>query len=139
MAWITDAQLKAAIAMRKHLASASLLPDNFVDVAPRANASAYGRLRGVLLGRGFTAAEADAWDDRVQWNEDLGVAWAEWRTADPADRPQAWEEIKEMLEQLQTATILINGVATYPSGSAGRVGYGAFDTDDDTFTTESEL
>lgn len=139
MAWITDAQLKAAIAMRKHLASAASLPKNFVDVAPRANASAYGRIRGVLLGRGFTAAQADAWDDREQWNEDLGVAWAEWRTADPEDRHQAWLEIKDLLEQLATEPILIDGEVVTPSGASSRVGYGSFDTTDDTFSMESEL
>lgn len=139
MAWITDPQLKAAIAMRRHLASSSSLPSNVVDVVPRANASAYGRIRAVLLGRGFTAAEADAWDDRRQWNEDLGVTWAEWRTGDPADRPQSLEEIKWLLEQLETVPILIDGAIVTPSGSASRVGYGSFDTTDDTFTTESEL
>lgn len=138
MAWITDAQLKAAIAMRKHHASAASLPDNFLDVAPRANASAYARIRGVLARRGFSTTQMDSWAEREQWNEDLGVTFAEWRTADPADRPQAWQEIQDMLEELKEIGLFDDdGGELVPTN--GAIGYGDFETDDDTFTIDSEL
>ena len=131
MAWITDAVLKSAIASRHQLSSPAELPDHVADTIAKANASAYGRIRGILLGRGFTAAQLDQWDDRVQWNTDVGLCFAEWKTADPADRPQSWEELKQLLEDLETTPITIDGVNVSPTN--GRVGYGSFRTTDDTF------
>lgn len=139
MAWITDAVLKSAYASRRQFASSSSLPDHASDAAAAANASAYGRIRGILLGRGFTAAELDAWDDREQWNTDVGITFLEWKTGDGDARLQAWEELKALLEMLEELPIVIDGEVVTPSGSGARVGTGDFDTTDDTFTPDSVL
>lgn len=142
MAWITDDELKALVASRLGLRTPDDLPQHWVNadaVIAQANDAAYRKLRGILLGRGFTAAQADAWDDRTTWNKSLGVRWAFWEAAAPPDRSALWAEIRELLELFEKETIVISDVATYPTGSTSRIGYGEFDTTDDTFTTETEL
>lgn len=137
--FVTDAVLRthvtAANAMR-----AEPLPDHWDAIVPRANVRAYNRLRACLLGRGYTAAEFAAWgadgdSDGYDWNLRAGVvcAFVEAAKSDE-DRGKAYQdELKALLEELKTETVVIAGEAVYPSGDNGRVGTGDVDTSDDRF------
>ena len=140
--FVTDQVLRehvtAANAMR-----AEPLPDHWDALLPRANQRAYLRLQAAMKGRGMTAAEfalfgADDTTDGYDWNLRLGVlfAFAEAARSDE-DRGQAYrEEIKELLEELTTADLLVSGDLWAPGPGNGRISTGDFDTSSDRFTLD---
>jgi hypothetical protein len=141
--FITDAILRthvtAANAMR-----AEPLPDHWDAIVPRANIRAYNRLQAILLGRGFTAAEFASWGSGstshgYDWNIRLGVlfAFVEASKSDE-DRGRAYlDELKALLEELMTETVVIDGAAVYPTGAGGRIGQGDLDTSEDRFLLDT--
>lgn len=141
MAYITDNALKAAVAASQATAGPDALGAHWHQVIPRANRMAYNALRSCLLNRGFTAAQIDAWTDREDWNERLGVCQACWSVAKSSDdRGEAFRrEWKELLEELAGLAIVINGEVVDPTGASTRVAFGSYDTTDDTHTTDDEL
>lgn len=136
MAWITDATLKSAIAGRLGLASSSSLPSHWDNLVPYANSFAYKKIRGVLFRRGFTAAQADAWDAREDWNTRFGVLYA---MLEGAKRGEQYatdylsRDYEQALKELETESIVINGAIVYASGANARVTWGDSETTSDRF------
>lgn len=137
MAFIADDTLTtattAANAMR-----AEALPDHWGAIVPTANRRAYYRLRSVVLGRGYSAAQFAAWgsgetSDGADWNKRLGVLYAflEASKGDD-DRGRAYrEEIKELLEELKTLALVADDAVLEPA--SGRCGFGDQATTSDRF------
>jgi hypothetical protein len=143
MAWITDTQLKEAVAGALGLASAHDLPSHWDQVVEWANRDAYKRIRSALMGRGFTDDQLDEWEARTEWNERVGICTAIKRAAmrgEQYDTQSAIEDCKAAFEELKTETIVIDGEAIYPTGGLGRVGYGEYASDpDDRHTLDDVL
>lgn len=137
MAFITDDLLteatQAANAMR-----AEPLPDHWERIIPTANRRAYYKLRGVMLGRGFSAAQFASWGngettDGADWNKRLGVVYA-FLEASKGDDDRGREyraELKELFEELKILDIVIDGDIAVPA--SGRVGFGDAATSSDRF------
>lgn len=139
MPYITDAVLSAACASAAQAASAADLPAHWAAAVPRGNRMAYRRLRAALLNRGFTSAQIDDWDARVEWSETLGINRAHWYATDDLEvRRLLNEELKELLEQMVEEAIEID--SALGATTNGRIGYGAYDEDeDDRHTIEDTL
>lgn len=140
MPWITDAELKTELAGALGLAASSSLPTHFSSIlVTTANSRAYTKVRGVLMGRGFTAAQLDAWEARTDWNKRLGVLAAFIHAAKRGEKYETsnlLQEWKEALEELMTETIVIADEPVYPTGDNGRVSTGDYDTSSDRFTLD---
>lgn len=141
MAYITDNALRSAVAAANGLESAASLPSQWNAIIPSANLFAYNRIRSVLFNRGFTPAQADAWDEREEWNEQVGVCVAFWRAAkSDEDRGEAFRrEYEALMAELEKTAIIIGGDIVQPTGSGTRVGFGDYDTASDVHTMEDVL
>lgn len=141
MPYIEDNALRAAVAASQGMTGPAALPPHFASVISRSNRMAYNALRSCLLNRGFTAAQIDAWTDREDWNERLGVCQACWAVSKSAeDRGEAFRrEWKELLEELAALTIVIDGEAINPTGAGTRISSGSYDTTDDRHTMDDVL
>jgi hypothetical protein len=139
--YTTTVELTAAVAAGNTLGSAASLPAHLVAVIPSANTFAYNRIRSVLFNRGFTPAQVDAWDERTNWNEMVGVCVAFWKASksDP-DRGEPFRrEYESLMKELETAAIIVAGDIVNPSGAGTRIGYGDYDVTDDVHTMEDVL
>ena len=138
MAYITDATLVDAVkAANSH--AANPLPDHWDNIVPRANRYAYGRIRSVLIGRGFSATQVDAWgatDDGQDWNERIGIveAFIQASKADPEALAAFRDELKALMEEFATYAIIIDDDQAVPDN--GRITTGTFDTSSDRWTLD---
>jgi hypothetical protein len=138
VAYITDLQLKAAAAAALAQGTQGDLGEHWAAAVTRGNRAAYQRIRAVLLGRGFTAAQIDDWDGRVEWSEQVGLNRAQWyATMDVDVRRALNDELKAMLEELALLPIEIDEEQATPT--SGRISYGIYDTDDDIHTIDDVL
>lgn len=140
MPWISDATLKAATAATIGLTAAADAAANWDTIIPMANRWAYQLVRTVLSARGFTAAQIDALQDRVELNEQIGIdfALALGVKADDETAESVAEVRKRWTETLNDLPVAEGDEQVDPAGS-GDVGTGSFDTSSDTFTTDSIL
>ena len=79
MSYLADADALDAVAAKlKSAGAAELLADApyWESIVAQANAAAYQEVLGALLQRGFTKAQADGWDRRVEFQRDLMTYWA---------------------------------------------------------------
>lgn len=76
MPYITDAQLRGLVSDLLKKAGAGSLPSHQLNILSRANTRAHGDILRYLGDRGFTAAQADTWRDRVVCNQDLAIYYA---------------------------------------------------------------
>jgi hypothetical protein len=136
VAFITDDQLKTAVADSQGATGVGALPSYWPSAVPRANRQAHSTLRSRLLNRGFTAAQVTAWgatDDGQDWNTRLGVCAACWAVSKSAeDRGEAFRrEWEALLLELDDLAVVIDGELVTPTGAGANVSYGGFlDTDD---------
>src|SRR4051812_21317071 len=119
------------------MGSVTDLTAQYTEVIPRANVAAYRAIRTVLLGRGFTAAVIDAWDDNTTWNYTLGINRAEYyANVDPEHRAAINQEWTDLIKDLGSVVIVVSDQALYPTTDHGRIGSGDFDTTDDIHTID---
>src|SRR5437762_4187384 len=73
--WITTDAVKQLIAdaLTKDVSS---LPVKWTNIAARANTAAANDIQSRLLAKLFTAAQIDAWDERVTFNQDIAMCYA---------------------------------------------------------------
>jgi hypothetical protein len=128
VAFITDQVLTAAVKSANTHAQHPL-PAHWEDSISRANRWAYNRIRGIILGRGFTAAQFAAWG--AEGEEGRDAFWLASKSDE--DRGRAFsDELKEAFEELAELKIVIDGELVVPEGT-GRVSHGDFDTSEDRF------
>lgn len=146
MAFFADSVLTAACVAANTQAADADLPAHWDAIVPVANRRAYATLRRVVLGRGFTPAEFASWgsgedSDGYDWNLRFGVVYAFLEASKgDEDRGAAYrEELKELLEELAGTPVVIDGELVNATGENTQIGYGAYDTSDDTFTPDTEL
>lgn len=136
--FISDSTLREVLnSANQH--AASPLPAHWETLIPMANQRAYAKLRAIILGRGFTAAQFASWgsatdSDGVDWNKRLGVLYAMLEAAktDPDATRIFREELKELLEELATLPLITDGALV----ADNRITTGEFDTSEDRFTLD---
>lgn len=91
----------------------------------KARQTAYSDLIDILIGRGYTIAQLDAWDSREVYNRQQALFWLYTETSLGMGYDD--KEINKLnrAEQLRKATtIMINGVAVKPDAPAANGGIG---------------
>ncbi len=137
MPYITDSELREAVAGALGLASAADLPVHWTGrIVSSANTRGYNKLREVLIGRGFSAAQVAAWEGAANWNERLGVIYAflEARKSAADIGGNLDGELEAALEELKTVSLVIDDEVVYPTPTNSRIGRGDMTTTGDRFT-----
>ena len=112
------------------------LPDGYQRTVTKANQRAYSFLRRRLAQRGYTAAQADDWDDREELNLDLAVYWCLADDGTSAGTAKQYDRRKELDDPMFQLTI--DGDPVTPGRLTLRVGRGDLATDTDTFSLDTE-
>lgn len=116
--YITDADLKASLASAVHVDSSSLSPF-WDDLVSKSNQAAYQDVVTGLMGRGFTFAQVNAWDRRVEFNEDIGIYWCLLRGGLTADYGEGWKNL-DRRKELTSVFLTINGIMQNPGNQPGQ-------------------
>lgn len=142
MPWITDADLKTAVASVHKLASAASLPGHWTAIVARANSRAYHRLRRILANKGYSFADLDTWAERVDFNVAGGLCYALREGGLPEGQEglslsnycKVWEEVEAL------GTLYAEDGEPLPFSNLGAsISFGGYSTAHDTFTRETEL
>ena len=134
-AFLSDADLKTALAARLKLSGTSNMttdsPHWDVLIA-QCNQQAYDEIFTVLLERGYTTANINGWDRRVEFNRKIAVCMLldEGGITDLA--AEIIERACKCREELKTISIMVSGAIVDPSTGLGSVGHGDMDLDEET-------
>lgn len=112
------------------------LPDGYERLVARSNQRAYSFLRRKLIARGYSASQADSWDDREELNLDLAVMWCLLEDGTSAGTAKSYDRRAELDDAMFRLTV--GGEAVAPGNLTLRVGRGDVATDDDTFSLDTE-
>lgn len=135
-AWLTDALLGDAVAARLQTTRANQesASPHWTTIISEANNEAYYHIRSVLLDRGYSIANIDAWDRRVEFNKKLGVCIAFENGAAGRDYPlEAVDRICKCREDLLTVAIVVSDEVVDPESGSARVSTGDMNTANDVF------
>ena len=130
---ITNAELKQLVAdaLKKDIADLESYWDGFVA---KANAAAATDIASILRGKGYTADQVDAWDQRVTYNEDIGLYHALVKGAALAEYDQTTVDKLDRRKMLENSgAILINGEAVPPGDTDAGGGASGGVIDDTTY------
>jgi hypothetical protein len=141
MPWITDAQLKSAVASVQGLASPSDVASHWDDSITAANVGAYNWLRAKLAGRGFSPAQMDSWDAKADYNRAAALCrlYREYGLKGVGEANLIVEQCKS-LEELDTLDVTAGGEVIEPGATgAGSVSHGSYTTTCDRHTMDDTL
>lgn len=139
MPYLTDAALESKAHDRLGLAASEDLPDRYASVVTDANTAAYQDIRRALLRRGFTQAQIDAWDDRVEFNRDIGLYWI-FAGQPNQSADDTWIEKLNRREELETVAVMIDGEVVEPGATGSRpIGWGLLDDSNDAVTMDTRF
>lgn len=131
MSYLTDAAAMDEIAaLLKAAGKDDLLADApyWETIVSRCNLAAYQEVLGSLLQRGFTRAQVDAWDRRVEFQRDLMVYWALTDGGALESFSDLFVRAKDRRKDLLTVQVFAGGVYVNPLAGVGGPGvcsYGA--------------
>lgn len=140
--WLSDNDLGDTVAARLGTTRTSLAADSayWTTIISEANTEAYNYIRTKLLDRGYSVANIDAWDRRVEFNKKLGVCIAFENGAASKNYPlEAVDRICKCREELETVAIVVDDEVVSPESGGARVSYGDVDDGSDTFTSDMEI
>lgn len=120
--WISDADLKSALADMLGKTSASLV-GKWTDIVTAANVAAANDIAQRLLARGYSAAQIDAWDYRAVFNRDIGLFWALVKGGGLADYSDVGINKLDRRKELDTLAVLIGGAVALPAVDATTGGF----------------
>lgn len=138
MPYITDAELKDRLAAFLKTSPANL-KGYWDTIIPGANQAAHDDITGALILRGYTQAQIDTWDRRVEFAKMIGLYWCLVNGTGAHD--YAFETIKllDRRGDLKTVALHSGGVHDDPdrNGETGLAVYGTLDDEDDTYSRET--
>lgn len=111
--WISDDQLKQKLAdiLQVDVADFDSIKSSTITDS---NNAAWNDILSILVARGYTMAQVDAWDQRVVYNTDIAMFWAFVKgrlpIADGTMQVDKLDRRKELLEMV----LLIGGVPVLP-------------------------
>lgn len=139
---ITSEELKTSVAAYVLKGESDELIDAWDVIIPDALETAYQELLAILVNRGYTKAQVDAWDGLNAYWRRLATYYAITLGSGLVQNyDDKWvEKLKPDLKFLETAQISIGGVQATPDDEAdGMVLQGDLDTEDDRYTKDMEL
>lgn len=141
MAVVTTSQLTTSLKGLLLKDSSGTLVSGWTTIIADAVEIAYGELRAILVDRGYTTTQVDAWDDLLSFSRRLAIYYALSLGAGLHSYDDKFiEKLKPDLKRLETSQISINGTQTLPDDETeGMVSQTDLDTEDDTYTKETEL
>ncbi len=112
--YITTSDLAAAVAASLQLGSAAELAPFWLERLGPANEQAYAEIVGILMARGYTQGQIDAWDLRVQYSRTLGRFFC--LRDGGAQYPGLPEAVRllDVRKDLATLAITVGGVVVTP-------------------------
>lgn len=134
MSYITKEDGQRAVASVLRLKGPDSLPAHYDKQIDDALEQAYQLIREVLIGRGYTAAQLDAWDARRVYSRQifLCLMFENGTLPDEFASSFAIERACKKKEELHTCNVIAGGQVVDPTGPGGGVGYGDdYDDDDD--------
>lgn len=133
--FVTDAEVEAVVADLLKVSLGSL-PDHVRQVARRAHARAYNLIVRTLVGRGFTKAQVDQWDEGEDVERDL-AAFLVGTTAGVIQKYKLDPKVVEVLDRREdlktTPVLMISGEPVNPAGTVSLPRAGELDTTGDIF------
>lgn len=137
--WITNDELKQRVAAMLNRSSVTEL-ESFWDVhVSDGNDDAVVDIMKILLGKGFTSSQVDAWDNRVTYNRDIALYHAFTKRGINSDIPQdKIDKMDRRQELLDAAGLMIAGeivspgAASYAGVDSGQIDESGFRVNDDT-------
>lgn len=139
--WLTEEALKQHVAdtLKKPVADLKASWDRHIALAL---ADGYNDIVGILLGKGFTMSQLDAWDSRVTYNRQQSTFWAlvygmQLGDATDVDR----NKLDRRKDLTLASTIMINGAAVAPGADddASGIGGGYISEDDYRINSDTEF
>lgn len=128
--WITDAELRGAMAHSLKVTDAGLAADAaWPDIITESNQSACDDITSILLGRGYTIGQIDLWDRRVEFNKDLGRYWSFVRGNCANTYSDVLINKLDRRKDLEKVVIMTDGILILPGG--GSAGEGPTDSPED--------
>jgi hypothetical protein len=126
MAWITNNTLMVQVAARLGLQNAAALPEHWSQIIPDANDTAYNEIVGILVGRGFSLAQVNQFDNIQNWNRTIALGYAFQEAALRGDQYQQVpiDKMMKLLEELPTKKCTVQGILVLPTGTGVRIGAG---------------
>lgn len=128
--FLSDTDFRATVAAALKVDPANLA--RYWDAElQRCHESAYKDIRGALLVRGFTAAQADAWDRGAEFERDIGLYWACVRGIGAmALDPVALDRLDRRAELMTVMVEVAGGATQNPAATPGRISAGMLGTTD---------
>ncbi len=126
--WVDSATLEQDVKDILKLSEDGTLEPYWLRLIEKARQTGYTDLTEILLGRGYTIAQLDAWDNREVYNRQQALFWL--YTESSLGIGYDDKEINKLDRRpqlLKAATIMVNGVPVVPGGPAdtgGSVGGG---------------
>jgi hypothetical protein len=125
--WVSEVDVKQAVAdtIKKDVSALAAYWDRIVS---RSVNRAYTDLRNFLIGRGFTAAQLDAWDDNRQYNLDQALYFSYVEGAGPEDQTdrdmRRFDRVSALMKEEDPLTLMISGVLQGPGAGEGSTSIG---------------
>jgi len=133
--FITDDQLKQAVADAMKQPVTSLAPA-WDRIKVDANQEAYKDIVGILLNRGFTQAQIDAWDRGAAMQRLQGLYWAFVHGAGLHNFDDRWVNKYDQRANLESVAVSSGGDVS--GADAGVAVSGLMNTDDDRYTIDTK-
>lgn len=136
--YITDAELKTALAPVLRKASVHDLNPLWDGIVPDANEAAYNEIIGRLTNRGYSVAQIDQWARRYEFNRDIGLFWCLVKGAGLDGYDDKWIDRLDRREELDEVTIVIDDEVADIADTTAAIGHGPLSTTDDIFVLTTE-
>ncbi len=123
--WYTLEELMQAVADRLKESSVDGLEPYWERTCADAIQTGYGDVVRILLGKGYTMAQLDAWDDRRDFTRQQSLFWlmTESSLGSGYDDKEI-DKLDRRKELTEAVTIQINGEAVAPASTSGAGGVG---------------
>ena len=123
--WVLAAALEQDVKDILKLEEAATLEAYWTRLVEKARQTGYADLTEILLGRGYTIGQLDAWDNREVYNRQQSLFWLLTETSwGIGYDDKEINKLDRRPQLLKAATIMVNGVPVAPAGTDASGGIG---------------
>lgn len=116
--WVTYDEMLRAVATLRHVNPGDIC-DPWPEAIREGNQAAADDIAQILMSRGYTAEQVNAWDQRKTYNRDVGLFWTIVKVGALEDFNDTQINKLDRRKELQTLLLLINGEPVTPGTTAG--------------------